>query len=118
MNILTRFFGGAQATGHTLLSPADYQARFVDGKQAHTLVDVRTSGEFGGGHIPGALNISLQDLSGRLDKIPTDKPVVVYCRTGNRSSFAARTLLQSGFDEVFDLGGIIDWQRQGQRVEK
>ena len=54
---------------------------------------------------PGAINISVQELNGKLNKIPKDKPVVVYCRSGSRSSQAARTLLGAGYTDVYDLGG-------------
>ena len=64
MSFLSRWLGGGQTASHPLIQPADYQARFVDGKQAHTLVDVRMPDEFRSGYIPGAVNISLQDLSG------------------------------------------------------
>ncbi len=118
MSFLNRFFGGHQTASHPVIQPAEYKARFVDGKQAHMLIDVRTSGEFAGGYIPGAVNIALQDLNQRLNKIPKDKPVVVYCRSGNRSASAAQALLQAGYEEVYDLGGIIEWSRQGMPVKR
>ena len=118
MSFLNRFFGGHQAASHPVIQPAEYKSRFVDGKQAHTLVDVRTPGEFAGGYIPGAVNIALQELNQRLNKIPKEKPVVVYCRSGNRSASAAQALLQAGYSEVYDLGGIIEWSRQGMPIKK
>jgi len=90
--------------------------RRVDGAEARRLVaeedafllDVRTTGEFGGGHIEGATNIPVQELSARLADVPDDKPVVVYCQSGGRSANAARELVASG-RTVYDLGGIGDW---------
>ena len=67
--------------------------------------------EFRSGYIPGAVNISLQELSQKMNKIPKDKPVVIYCRSGNRSAHAAQALLQAGYTEVLDLGGIFEWSR-------
>ncbi|MCB9137152.1 MAG: rhodanese-like domain-containing protein [Caldilineaceae bacterium] len=100
-----------------MVSAAEYKSRYLDDAQPHTLVDVRTAQEFSQGRIPGAINISLQELQQKLNRIPADKPVVVYCRSGNRSAFAARTLLQAGYEEVYDLGGIMDWARQGLPLE-
>ena len=118
MSFLSRMFGGPQTAGHPIIQPAEYKSRFVDGKQAHTLVDVRTPEEFAGGYIPGAVNIALQELDRKMAKIAKDKPVVVYCRSGNRSASAARQLLQAGYAEVYDLGGIIEWARQGLPVKR
>jgi phage shock protein E len=117
MSFLSRLFGGS-AAGHQLVSPADYKTRYMEDGTSHTLVDVRTVEEFKEGHIPGAINISLQELDKKLKRIPKDKPVIVYCRSGNRSSFAASQLLQAGYTEVYDLGGIIDWTRQGLPVKR
>ena len=115
-NILSRLFGGP--SGHTLIQPDEYNTRYVDTKAPHTLLDVRTAEEFKAGYIPGAINVSLQDLPQKLNKISTKKPVIIYCRSGNRSATAARQLLQSGYTEVFDLGGIIEWERQGRPVKR
>lgn len=104
------------ATQQTL-TPAQYRADFVQGSRAHLLLDVRTPEEFASGHIPGARNISLQTLPQRLAEVPHDQPVVIYCRSGNRSKQAMQLLAQSGYDEVYDLGGIIEWQAQGLPVQ-
>jgi rhodanese-related sulfurtransferase len=74
------------------------------------LVDVRTPGEFAAGHLPGAINIPLQQLDDRLAELrPKDSPVVLYCRSGNRSGSAARTLKSAGFGRVYDLGSMSRW---------
>lgn len=75
----------------------------------HILIDVRTSGEYGTGYIPGAINIPVEELANRLDEVPKDVPVVLYCRSGNRSADASEILLENGFTDVYDLGGIQDW---------
>ncbi len=118
MSFFSRVFGGSQAPAHPVIQPAEYKSRFQDGHQAHTLVDVRTPEEFDGGYIPGAVNIALQDLGQKMSRIAKDKPVVVYCRSGNRSAYAAMALRQAGYEEVYDLGGIIEWVRQGNPVAK
>lgn len=100
----------------TLIGPQQYQQQFNQG-QDHALIDVRTPEEFSGGHIPGAVNISVESLPARLDEVPADKPIVVYCRTGNRSATAATILVENGYQPVYDLGGIQDWVAQGYPVE-
>jgi phage shock protein E len=74
------------------------------------LVDVRTPGEFGAGHLPGAINIPVQELEARAGELrPVDVAVVVYCRSGHRSGNAARLLKKAGFAAVHDLGPITRW---------
>jgi rhodanese-related sulfurtransferase len=73
------------------------------------LVDVRTPGEYGDGHIPGAINIELSALA---DNPPTPEKgalIIVYCRSGSRSARAAQTLKDLGYTGVLDWGGIIRW---------
>ena len=58
----------------------------------------------------GAVMIPLAELQDRLDELPTDREIVVYCRTGARSASAARMLAEEGFSSVFNLvGGIHAW---------
>ena len=95
------------------IKPQQYESAFVEAGNQHLLVDVRTPQEFNSGHIEGAVNIPLQELSQRASEIPKDEPVVLYCRSGNRSSTAAKMLRNAGYDQVYDLGGVIDWQAQG-----
>jgi rhodanese-related sulfurtransferase len=99
------------------VTPRQYMAEFVDEKRPHTLIDVRTAEEFIQGHIPGAVNIDLQVLTNRLKDVPKDKAVVLYCRSGNRSGQAAGLLHQAGFTEIYDLGGIGDWQTAGFSIK-
>jgi phage shock protein E len=116
MQFLNRLFGGA-TSGHQL-SVADYLERYATTKGSHTLVDVRTPGEFAEGTIPGALNIELGTLETQLKKIPTDKPVVLFCRSGNRSGMAVGILAQHGYGEVYNLGGVGGWVNAGKTLVK
>jgi phage shock protein E len=100
-----------------LISPSEYRTQYVQAGQPHLLLDVRTPAEFSGGHIPGAVNIALQNLPQRLAELPKDRPLVIYCRSGNRSRQAQQYLAQAGFTNTFDLGGIIAWQAQGLSVQ-
>lgn len=99
------------------LTPAAYQREFIAVIQDHCLVDVRAAEEFVSGHIPGSANIPLQEISQRLSEIPKTKPVVVYCRSGNRSAQATQLLQKAGYTQIYDLGGILDWQEQGLPIE-
>ena len=95
------------------IKPKQYQSAFVQADTPHLLVDVRTPQEFESGYIEGAVNIPLQELAQRAGELPQDQPVVLYCRSGNRSSTAARMLSNAGYQQVYDLGGVQDWQAQG-----
>lgn len=83
----------------------------LDGEQPPVVLDVRTCGERGeNGFIEGALHIALGELPRRLDEIPRDKPLVLHCASGHRSSIAASLLRHEGFEDVSDvLGGWAAW---------
>jgi len=63
------------------------------------------------------VNISVDQLAQRLSEIPKDKPVVLYCRSGNRSNQAAQILERAGYSQIYDLGGIITWAQQGYPIQ-
>lgn len=68
------------------------------------LVDVRTPGEFGRGHVDGAINIPVDQLERRMAELGSrETPVVVYCASGNRSARAKRMLEGAGFETVHDM---------------
>jgi rhodanese-related sulfurtransferase len=69
-----------------------------------TLLDVRTASEFSQGHIPGAMNVPVDELRERLSELPQDTPVVAYCQVGQRSYIATRILMQNGY-RVSNLSG-------------
>jgi len=74
------------------------------------LVDVRTPQEFSGGHIPGAVNIPLDELRSRLEELPKGKKIAAYCQVGQRGYLATRILLQAGFPAVNIGGGYKTYQ--------
>ncbi|WP_179468083.1 MBL fold metallo-hydrolase [Mycolicibacterium vinylchloridicum] len=79
-------------------------------QDAVTVIDIRNPGERENGVIPGALPIPLAQLRVRLDDVPVDRPIVVHCAGGWRSSVAASLLRANGFDNVTDLaGGYNAW---------
>lgn len=95
------------------LSPQQYVADFAQTDQPHLLIDVRTPQEFADGHIPGAVNIPVDALASRLAEVPQGQPVVVYCRSGNRSATASQILAGAGYTSIYDMGAIFDWQAAG-----
>mgnify|MGYP001315044109 CR=1 FL=1 len=99
------------------VSPEAYMSDFVDSGAAHQLIDVRTAEEYATGHIAGSINIPVQEIGARLGEISQDEPVVLYCRSGNRSGQAAQILDGAGFTGVYDLGGISSWQSAGYGLE-
>lgn len=74
-----------------------------------TILDVRGAAEFSGAHVPGALNVAYTRLASRLDEIPRDKPVLAYCRSGNRASAAAALLARAGLDVTLVDGPFASW---------
>ncbi|MGV3606018.1 MAG: FAD-dependent oxidoreductase [Planctomycetaceae bacterium] len=73
-------------------------------EQRPLLVDVRMASEFAAGQIPGAINLPVDELRGRLAELPKEKPIAVYCQVGQRGYLATRILRQHGFDAV-NIGG-------------
>lgn len=107
----------ARAESPQQLTPQQYDTQFAQTGAAHQLIDVRTPEEFATGHIAGAVNIPVEELGGRLDEVNKDQPVVVYCRSGNRSAQAASILESAGHTGIYDLGGIRAWQQAGFPVQ-
>ncbi len=73
------------------------------------ILDVRTIGEFRGGHIPGAQLIPLGELARRVNEIPKDREIVTVCRSGSRSAMAAKQLQKAGFEVQNLAGGMMQW---------
>jgi len=82
------------------------------------LIDVREQWEYDEGHIPGITLIPMDEIPNRLNEIPTDKEVIVTCRSGNRSGQVTDFLRKNGFDNVHNMqGGILAWEQAGYDVE-
>jgi rhodanese-related sulfurtransferase len=96
----------------TTVTPAELQA--LRGQASGLLLlDVRTPLEFGSEHIEEALNVPLDQLDARLDRIPEPADVVVVCRTGVRATLAAETLARAGRRARVLDGGMVAWRRAG-----
>lgn len=99
------------------IAPDAYVEQYVDANAEHLLIDVRTPSEFASGYIDGAINIPVDQIANRLSEIPSDIPIVVYCQSGNRSATAARTLVENGYEQVYDMGGVIGWTNAGYPLQ-
>ena len=73
----------------------------IQNGEDYLIVDVRTQEEYDEGHIEGALLLPVKELEDRLNELPKDKPIIVYCRSGNRSRTAAEILINNGFTKVY-----------------
>ncbi len=83
------------------------------------LVDVREASEYRSGHIPNAINIPLETLARNLSKIPTDRPVVLYCSSGYRSGMGVMTLHLFNYDNVQGFPpSFVGWKAAGELVVK
>jgi rhodanese-related sulfurtransferase len=86
-----------------------------DGKAGFVVLDVRTSAEFAGGHLPGAVNLDIQarDFLTRLEGLDRGKSYLVYCRSGNRSAKAVEAMEQMEFPKVYHMReGMIGWEKK------
>ncbi|MDQ3724821.1 MAG: rhodanese-like domain-containing protein [Actinomycetota bacterium] len=81
------------------------------------LIDVRAEHEWEAGHIAGATHLPLPELPQRTGEIDKDRPVVIYCRGGNRSSMAAAALTDAGFEAVKMSEGIVGWNEDDLPME-
>lgn len=111
---------GSQGSASSQL-PADIntaQAYQIYQQNVAFFVDVREQSEWDSFHIPNTTLIPLGELPNRLQEIPKDKPVVVVCRSGNRSQAGRDILKQAGFTNVTSMtGGVTDWKTQGFPIQ-
>lgn len=83
-------------------------------KDGALIVDTRTPGEYSGGHVKHAINIPYDIIARAIDQYETDqsKPIIVYCLSGSRSSYAKRSLIEAGYTNVVDAGSMGNMQKQ------
>ena len=84
----------------------------MDSETGYIIIDARTQEEFDEGHIENAILIPEYEISERAEKELPDKNqlILVYCRSGRRSKIAAEALVNMGYTDVREFGGITDWQ--------
>jgi phage shock protein E len=103
------------------ISAAELAARLRQPDDRLVVLDVRTPAEFAAGHVPGARNISHDELPARLGELSAskDQDVVLYCRSGRRSQIAAQALREAGYTRLLQLqGDFPGWEASGQAVER
>jgi len=108
--------GGAGGAG---VSPL--QATLMINREDAIVVDVREPHEYAAGHVPNARHIPMGQVDKRLGELDRfkDKPVIVVCQSGNRSSSTCNALTKRGFEKVYNLsGGISAWEQAGMPVTK
>jgi rhodanese-related sulfurtransferase len=91
------------------------EARDLIGEKGGLVIlDVRTVSEYERGHLEGAINIPVEALSGRLSELNPNDELLVYCRTGNRSTTAVGILKENGYDRIYHMdAGIVAWENAG-----
>ena len=90
---------------------AEEAKQIMDTEEGYIILDVRTQEEYDQGHIPGAIVISHEEIAEKAEEVLTDKDqlILVYCRSGRRSKIAAEALVELGYTNIKEFGGIIDW---------
>jgi len=93
-----------------MISPEEAKEN-LDEDSEIVLLDVRTPSEYESGHIEDAVLLPLDQLNEKASEVIPDQEKIyyVYCRSGNRSATAAQLLVDMGYENIYDLGGIIDW---------
>ena len=90
---------------------AEKAKEMMESMEEFVILDARSEAEFAEGHIPGAIVIPHDEISEKAEEEILDKdiPIFVYCRSGRRSKIAAKELLDLGYSEIYEFGGINDW---------
>lgn len=86
-------------------------AKMMEAEENYVILDVRTVEEYEEGHIPGAICVPNETIGeDEIEELPDKEQVImIYCRSGNRSKQAAKKLLEQGYTNLYEFGGIIDW---------
>ena len=100
----------SQGAGYVNIT-AEQAKGIMDSQEDYIILDVRTQDEFDESHIPGAILIPHDEISEKAENVLTDKDqlILVYCRSGRRSKLAAEALVELGYTNIKEFGGIIDW---------
>ena len=90
---------------------AEEAKQIMDSEDGYIILDARTQEEYDQGHIPGAIVISHEEIAEKAEEVLTDKEqlILVYCRSGRRSKIAAEALVELGYTNIKEFGGINDW---------
>ena len=90
---------------------AEEAKEIMDSQEGHVILDVREQDEYDAGHIPEAILIPYTQIGEKANEMLPDKDqlILVYCRSGRRSKIAAEALVELGYTNIKEFGGIIDW---------
>ncbi len=122
--------GSALACGVGDMSPAGYEVATLSHAYTHweqgaaspipfLFVDVRTPAEYRAGHVPGAINIPVDELANRLNEVPRNRQVYVYCEAGVRAARAGKLLAAKGFNNIEVVpASMRGWRDAGYPVKK
>ena len=90
---------------------AEEAKQIMDTEEGYIILDVREQDEYDAGHIPGAILIPYAQIAEKAEDVLADKDqlILVYCRSGRRSKIAAEALVELGYTNIKEFGGIIDW---------
>ena len=99
-----------QGAAYLNITPEEAK-QIMDSEEGYIILDVRTQEEYDEGHISGAIVISHEEITEKAEEVLTDKDqlILVYCRSGRRSKIAAEALVELGYTNIKEFGGIIDW---------
>ena len=119
--LVTACSSGSDTATIELVSPADAAQVIEDDPAGLVVLDIRTPEEFSEARLADAVNVDFYDadFADQLDALDKNDPYVMYCRSGNRSSEAIKTMKDLGFVEVYEIdGGIANWYDSGFPVEQ
>lgn len=102
---------------HRTLTPQEAKLQ-MDQQTDLVVVDVRTQEEYAAGHIPSAVLLPVEQIEAKADSVAKVLPdknaeIFVYCRSGKRAGRAAAALIEQGYTNVWNIGGIMDWPYEG-----
>jgi rhodanese-related sulfurtransferase len=108
-------FGAMTGTSEIAIDP-ERVAEWIAEDPQLVVIDVREPYEREAGHIAGTRHIALNDLSAQAASLPSDRPVVFYCRVGARSTMAAQALRAAGSEAYSMSGGLLRWAQEGRAL--
>ena len=103
--------GCSNSTNRSNIASNSNTYQMMQSETDYIVLDVRTEQEYASGHIPGAVNIPNETIaSGAIQQLPDkEQLILVYCRSGNRSKQASEKLVNLGYTNIVEFGGINDW---------
>ena len=101
---------GKSSNSYVNITPQEAK-QVMDTQTGYVILDTREQYEFDEGHIPGAVLLPYDQVNEKAESMLPDKDqlILVYCRSGRRSKIAARALVELGYTNIKEFGGIIDW---------